>query len=641
MPAPAMFQPPAPLDLSRVPPEERAAALEYDAFLGRLTFNSKDVINSLTRIAAENEASARGITEAIVQRAMLAPPHAKLPFLYLTDSIVKNIGRVYIEHFARSLFHSFSSTYAVVSNQVRMSMHRLLNTWPPIFGMDLVTAMRRAATDIDAAPPQQVILAAGGVPAPVGRLGPAFRSAPQPPAAPPHHQDRERQIQSLMADINSNVAMRRSQNLLQLRSVTNLINLQLQAGPPPAQRDRLLAMQQQVASLSPSGMPPPVPLPRGAPLPHGTAPLNSGNNMIPLSSPYPSVVANPRNPVAPPMLPPGVDPSALSDLMRAFPPQTNGMMRPVGLASAPRAAPLAIPRRRPAPMYAAPPPPALKFSDLKNISHASAVRALYTELPHLSKSDGMRFASKDALRKHLDWLFAQNRRKRARDLRNLGAGGISRCWYEPTDVFLRKISNSAPDGAGLPNSASAGAGGPPRAGINAAGTGRGQGGGSDGDNSAAVGGTDAPTGAIEAKGENETCPACCESFESFWDDDKQAWMLKEATRMDDGMVFHPRCVVLDEASPVKDNESEHDHGNTPLQAKDTGPPSPLANFKKDALLKDEPMGGDAVVKSESVPDEGSLEPAVKRRKTEPMDSDRMTHAIKTDQKETDTPVAAV
>ena len=101
----------APLDLRGIPPEQRLAASQYNGLLDALTCNSKEIINNLTKIAGENIANASGIASTIEHRLLTTEPMRKLPYLYLLDSIVKNIGGVYIQRFARNLFHCFNSRF--------------------------------------------------------------------------------------------------------------------------------------------------------------------------------------------------------------------------------------------------------------------------------------------------------------------------------------------------------------------------------------------------------------------------------------------------------------------------------------------------------------------------------------------------
>ena len=624
---------PLPLDLSRLPPMHHEAAYEYDSFLSQLTFNSKEVITSLTRIAGENLQAAQAISTVIEQRCFHAPPSAKLPFLYLIDSIVKNIGASYISCFSVNLFHTFTSSYTVVPPQVRMSMHRLINTWPPYFGMDLVTSMRRNITDQDAMnpplqmpsnpvpqqpvrgnalripaqnqpsqpypfnnqqgrtlnqvgmPPQQLMHQTMGMsnhhqrsqvyPLPHGSVGlsqlpvvsseptiPRIRSRPQvhktaampssqgnlvPPLPPPSPEFI--QIENMMEDI-----ARKSRNGIhptnhQLFTINRLITAQLGLPVPPYHREMLIQYQQRLRDISS--------------VPHNSMPPHS----IPLSHIPPHSM--PSNQIAPVGVPnvqmsaiPQTVPSSIAGLLRSMP---QGMLaKPPQAVSHPLPPNLIPPhsmnsltqRNYPtssfsnvAPNYPPSPqasssdfktslPTTLKFSDLKTMSHASVVRSLYTELPHLSKSDGMRFATKEALREHLDWLFQQNRRKRARP-EGTAVGGRSRCWYDSLSVFLGKENGS-------------------KGGIS------GQGNGNINNINASKNNTynkgndneEKKIEMVEARGENEVCMACQEGFESVWDDERQAWMLKDATRTEDGDVYHTNCLEVNDANVSADYEHD-------------------------------------------------------------------------------------
>lgn len=577
-PNPAQPPPPHPLDLSRVPPDQHPAAFEYDDFLAQLTFNSKDLINMLSRVAHENLHNSDAIVAVLHQRILTAPPTAKLPLLYLVDSIVKNVGDPYIQAFGLNLFHMFTTAYADTTPQVRMSMHRLLNTWPPIFGLEVVTAMRRRAADIDAAsrpmqpvpvqsatpaypaaalrmpqglripqglqmpprqqqppqinppqmpayppqmtkpsvmpptvagqPPQQVMGMVGpqseGLPMNKGAIPPGLRSASV--AAPvPAPNAQFIQVQTMMNDISRKASMGVAPSNHQLFTINRLITTQLSASSSPVERETLLRFQQQLREI---------------PARVARAPSRATSNPFPVSFSQPNTLPVPSS-------------QALSSLLSNLPPgllapqkQPNIMQSTVPIPTPPNMASVSatpahippVPRR---PSVSVPSlPNVLKFSDLKNISHAAAVRSLYTDLPHLSKSDGMRFATKEQLREHLDWLFKKNRSKRARE-RGLAVGGSSRCWFEPLKDILgvEKWSNNGEEDHASGTTA-------PTVNESDGGAGKEKGEGT----------------AIIAQGASEMCQACHEELESFWSDDQQAWMLKDAIRTDDNEVYHRTCI---------------------------------------------------------------------------------------------------
>lgn len=608
----------------------------------------------LSRVAQENLHNVDAIVSVLHQRIMVAPPTAKLPLLYLVDSIVKNVGDPYIQTFAVILFPMFTTAYANTTPQVRMSMHRLLNTWPPIFGLDVVTAMRRRAADIDAASQsmQSVPIQATapvypgpGVQMPQGlRIPQGLQMPPRqqlpppvnPPQMPSYPQQMAKpqvmppgvprqppqpgigivppqsegltmnkgsalraglrsstvsapalqppssqftQVQTMVHDISRKASMGVAPSNHQLFTINRLINTLLSASPSPVERDTLLRFQLQLSEIhvrvaAPRGatanaFPPPYAQPNPLPVPTSQALSSLLSNIPPglLSSQkqQPNMMRNP--------IPLGPDPTSMS-AMHATP------------AHGPP-----VPRR---PLVSAPTlPKVLKFSDLKNVSCAAAVRSLYTDLPHPSKSDGMRFATKEQLREHLDWLFKKNRSKRARE-RGLAVGGSSRCWFEPLKSILgvEKGANS--------NGEEDHASGMTTPTVNeseGAGSGKGA----------------SESTAILAQGASETCQACHEELDSFWSDEQQAWMLKDAIRTDDNEVYHKTCI---ETSGTPRHPSEHTEEpafeskleeTAPSPAKREAAPAPKV---EEASVKVEetvpkpqeiaPKAGDAATKAENV-----------------------------------------
>jgi len=202
-------------------------------------------------------------------------------------------------------------------------------------------------------------------------------------------------------------------------------------------------------------------------------------------------------------------------------------------------------------------PPCTRFEDIKVVPPTAAVAALYEQLPHLSKADGMRFGSVDALRSHLDWVFAYNQRKRSR-----AAGGASRCWLEPLAAWVAAPlpgSGAAAAPASLGGGAGGGAGADGTSGVGGGGVGGGGGGAGDAaaDGSAGGGGGGgdggggagaAADGAAAAGAwvqvgdeEREACAVCGEDLEATWSDDAGAWGYPAAVRAPDGSVFHASC----------------------------------------------------------------------------------------------------
>ncbi|KAK7925140.1 hypothetical protein WMY93_007450 [Mugilogobius chulae] len=129
------------------------ACREYESSLEDLTFNSKPHINMLTILAEENIAFAKDIVGIIEAQISKAPPHEKLPVLYLVDSIVKNVGRDYLPVFAKNLITSFICVFEKVDENTRKSLFKLRSTWDEVFPPKKLYALDVRVNSVDPAWP--------------------------------------------------------------------------------------------------------------------------------------------------------------------------------------------------------------------------------------------------------------------------------------------------------------------------------------------------------------------------------------------------------------------------------------------------------------------------------------------------------
>uniref|UniRef100_A0A7S3G0E5 CID domain-containing protein n=2 Tax=Palpitomonas bilix TaxID=652834 RepID=A0A7S3G0E5_9EUKA len=102
---------------------------EYAEALLELTFNSKAIINALTKIAGENMMAAPFIAEVISRRIKSSPASQKLPPLYLMDSIIKNIGSEYTKEFSSRIGDIFENTFFHSPSEQRPALVKLMKTW--------------------------------------------------------------------------------------------------------------------------------------------------------------------------------------------------------------------------------------------------------------------------------------------------------------------------------------------------------------------------------------------------------------------------------------------------------------------------------------------------------------------------------
>jgi len=131
----------------------------YQWELKKLTFNSKPIINHLTIMAGDNKHVHEQIVSMICDRIAAAPITMMLPPLYLLDSIVKNIGDVYVTTVSRKLERVYCETFERAPEEIRASLLRLLRTWNGVFHPHIVQRIEGLVARIQStipAPPMPV-----------------------------------------------------------------------------------------------------------------------------------------------------------------------------------------------------------------------------------------------------------------------------------------------------------------------------------------------------------------------------------------------------------------------------------------------------------------------------------------------------
>ena len=109
--------------------ETEAVVKQFDSVLKELTFNSRPIITTLTKMAEENISFAKYFVEILENRIDKCVPSQKLFAFYALDSICKNAGSPYTIFFSKNLFKLYKKTYLIVNNQVRTKLIGLFKSW--------------------------------------------------------------------------------------------------------------------------------------------------------------------------------------------------------------------------------------------------------------------------------------------------------------------------------------------------------------------------------------------------------------------------------------------------------------------------------------------------------------------------------
>ncbi|AAS54680.1 AGR190Cp [Eremothecium gossypii ATCC 10895] len=102
---------------------------DFVSILEDLTFNSRPIITSLTKMAEENISYAQQFVDAVESRIAKCVPNQKLYAFYALDSICKNAGSPYTIYFSRNLAKIYRQTYLIVDNATRTKLILMFKTW--------------------------------------------------------------------------------------------------------------------------------------------------------------------------------------------------------------------------------------------------------------------------------------------------------------------------------------------------------------------------------------------------------------------------------------------------------------------------------------------------------------------------------
>lgn len=482
--------------------EETSTASEYRSALAELTANSRPIIDALTAKAKQNMANADQIARVIEERIVNVESKYKLPTMYLLDSIVKVVGGRYVPEFAKNLETVYNTAYYAVDNKVRHSLSRLVPLWAPIFPQPVIANLTRFLEEqqprtiapVIAAPRTQV-----DVKPPVNyatNTVDAWSKQPVPKSTAQAHTLQQRDPLSLHGSMPLNYGMTQPQysqssHLQQHNSAAMMANVKQRAMSAHLIKtiQEIIAQKHTMAMLDPTNTK------------HSAQLMDFQKILVFLQTNIldlnqldvfrQQITAL----VAQDSQVPGSRPS-LPGAQAAFP-----IVR-LETADINRYLSILIPN--------------LYFSKRAPMH----VPFLYERLTLHCKQCGLRFPDTDEGRvantAHLDWHFRQNRKLTDNVLKSL-----SRDWFlnENDWLELRNVDTTSKQAPSFfETSASAGPQG-------------------DADLSkvAAV----VPSIPM-VDGVDAVCYVCKEKFETFWDEDEEEWMMRDAV-MINGKVFHTAC----------------------------------------------------------------------------------------------------
>lgn len=119
---------------------------DFQRLLVQLKCNSKNVIDVLTNFAKSNINDAENIFSVIENQINGSNG---LLMLYLIDSIIKNVGAVYVTLFKNVMMNIFSEIFKIAESETRIKMYKLRHTWNGIISARLLHSLDVEIREID------------------------------------------------------------------------------------------------------------------------------------------------------------------------------------------------------------------------------------------------------------------------------------------------------------------------------------------------------------------------------------------------------------------------------------------------------------------------------------------------------------
>ncbi|OZJ05287.1 hypothetical protein BZG36_01956 [Bifiguratus adelaidae] len=505
-----------------LPPVETVQQ-DYRDGLADLTFNSKPIITNLTIIASENKHAAVGIVREVEAAARNAPRHQKLPYLYLLDSICKNVGQPYLQLFARNIVSTFLDTYAVADAPTRERLERLEGTWrnglpdgSPVFARHLLESIEKTI----ALERQRIRGRIGGSLNANHNVAPNNRGRIPHQGLPPrsqaaHTSYRSPQMQAQETFRQGGVAYDNGETI-PTSDVFNKLQGILPSMPSIPPSRPIAGIEQQLADLI------------------KVVPAQNTASSSPYVHPAPIYQAAPFPAVSAHSTPADTTAGAgVTDLLQGL--MNYGLLGSNGSATSTPQSFVSTPTQSVVslPQSTTNTPP-IDISMIERIpletkalrvKRPGTVALLYEAYPLQCKQCAMRYPKtaegQQRMDAHLDWHFRQNRR-----LKDKGRRGISRAWFVTREDWIsgdatHSIGEHAPaffegESAGHVPSATQ-----------------------------AQSELDMETLAkqsviLPASAYTKPCPICGEKFSVVWDDTVDEWKLPNAVQVDD-VIYHATC----------------------------------------------------------------------------------------------------